>query len=411
MQKTTYLGIALWLLGVSLAFAQTVSGILTEHTNSLITLNGYNGNERIVLGSTTTDAKGKFSITSQNYNGIASLELNSETSLLLVLNKTHVALKGTHLNALDSLQVLNSPENTIFENFTVAHSQRENALAGWLYLYRKYNNPDNVLFTRKKTFKKIEAEIKALSTTDKKELSAINKDLYVSWYLPLRKLLADMPASVDHYYERIPEHIKTFRSIDFNDIRFKTSGLRDVLIEKHYWLLENSSGGRDAIIQKMNASTDYILQNVAEDETLFNDLSLYLLKMLEKRSQFASAEYLSLKLLSTNACTIDDKLSNRAENYRAMKKGNTTKNIVFTNGVYRNGKQDTTVKSLADLKNKQTLVVFGASWCPKCQEELLLIKKYYNHWTTKGIEVVFVSIDEDPKLFSDYTSIFPWLSA
>lgn len=399
--------ICMWLVNAN---AQSVTGQFTQHTNTNLSLIGYKNTEILPLGNVNTDVNGKFNIPYNNYKGMASLVLNNEASVMIVLDNSDLSMAGTHLKELDSLQISNSPENTIFEKYTMAHSQRENALAGWLYLLRRYTDEKSILTSRTEVLNQIQNEIDALSAIDNKTLSEIDKNLYVSWYLPLRKLLADMPASVDHYWERIPRHIETFRNIDFNDERFIKSGLRDVLIEKHYWMLESSVGGIDTIVQRMNASTDYILANVSGNDVLYNEMSTYLLKMLEKRSLFASAEHLSLKLLTKGACTLDDKLANRAENYRAMKKGNSTKDIAFKKGAYRNGTLVQEVTSLSDIKNKQTLVVFGASWCPKCQEELMLIKKYYATWQQKGIEVLFVSIDEDPTTFSAFSSIFPWIS-
>ena len=56
------------------------------------------------------------------------------------------------------------------------------------------------------------------------------------------------------------------------------------------------------------------------------------------------------------------------------------------------------------------MVVFGASWCPKCTEELPEIVKYYSKWKALGVEVVFVSLDEDEKLFKSFTGVFPFIS-
>jgi peroxiredoxin len=56
------------------------------------------------------------------------------------------------------------------------------------------------------------------------------------------------------------------------------------------------------------------------------------------------------------------------------------------------------------------VVVFGASWCPKCTEELPEIVKHYSKWKANGVEVVFVSLDEDEKLFKSFTGVFPFIS-
>jgi peroxiredoxin len=55
-------------------------------------------------------------------------------------------------------------------------------------------------------------------------------------------------------------------------------------------------------------------------------------------------------------------------------------------------------------------VVFGASWCPQCPQELVQIMNHYNSWKIHGVEVVFVSLDTDKKLFKNFVSPFPFIS-
>ena len=55
-------------------------------------------------------------------------------------------------------------------------------------------------------------------------------------------------------------------------------------------------------------------------------------------------------------------------------------------------------------------MVFGASWCPKCTEELPKIASLYPKWKEKGVEVVFVSLDEDNKRYKDFVKNFPFIS-
>jgi thiol-disulfide isomerase/thioredoxin len=66
------------------------------------------------------------------------------------------------------------------------------------------------------------------------------------------------------------------------------------------------------------------------------------------------------------------------------------------------------VAKLSTLKSKYTVVVFGASWCPKCKEELPEITKLYNKWKLKGVEVVFIALEEDKKSFMDFAKTFPF---
>ena len=65
---------------------------------------------------------------------------------------------------------------------------------------------------------------------------------------------------------------------------------------------------------------------------------------------------------------------------------------------------------LSDLNSNYTLVVFGASWCPKCKEEMPAIAKLYSTWKAQGVEVLLVSLDEDQKAFYEFTINYPFIS-
>ncbi len=94
-----------------------------------------------------------------------------------------------------------------------------------------------------------------------------------------------------------------------------------------------------------------------------------------------------------------------------MKKGNAASDIIFKGDIYTPGyEQNNTPNTLSDIKSKYTVVVFGASWCPKCTEELPEIAKHYPKWKAQGVEVVFVSLDENKEMFKKFTSIFPFIS-
>ena len=59
---------------------------------------------------------------------------------------------------------------------------------------------------------------------------------------------------------------------------------------------------------------------------------------------------------------------------------------------------------------KYTVVVFGAGWCPQCPQELSQISALYKKWKTHGLEVVFVSLDENEEIFKSFAGVFPFIS-
>ena len=139
----------------------------------------------------------------------------------------------------------------------------------------------------------------------------------------------------------------------------------------------------------MNISTDSLLPSLQGNKKKFNEVTEFLFELLEKRSLFASSEYLALKVLAQNSCTLNDDLAKQLESYRKMKKGNTAPDIVFSGDVIKNGKTIEAPAKLSEIKSKYKVLVFGASWCPACPSDLSKIAGLYKKWKSNGVDVIF----------------------
>lgn len=67
--------------------------------------------------------------------------------------------------------------------------------------------------------------------------------------------------------------------------------------------------------------------------------------------------------------------------------------------------------SLAHVKGKRgTLVIFWASWCGPCRDEIPAMKKIYAEYKSKGINLVSISIDHDRKAWKKAVALekMPW---
>ncbi len=72
-----------------------------------------------------------------------------------------------------------------------------------------------------------------------------------------------------------------------------------------------------------------------------------------------------------------------------LEEGGTFPNFAYND---RNGK----INALENLKGKNgTLVIFWASWCGPCRQEIPELKKLYKTYQAKGINFISISIDHD----------------
>jgi thiol-disulfide isomerase/thioredoxin len=391
--------------------AQSITGNLTQLINQPIKLEGFNGLKTYPISSSTLDEKGNFKLTySKADYGVGYLISADEKPLFVILSGEDVEIIGEALSYTETIKITKGQENKWFEQYAKEHPLREQALSAWAYLEKIYTQ-DALFAVQEHPIKNIQTEKLRIKAEDAAFLAKLPKESYVSWFLPARKLMSSVSTVAQYRPNEIPVTISAFRALDYTDQRLYKSGLFKDAIESHFWLLENCGRSLDSVFIEMQHSIDAMMINLVKDEKKLNEVTDFLFDLLERHSLFQASEYLALKVLNEVNCTIDNNLAKQLESYRAMKKGNTAPDIIFKGDNYAPGYgQKNTPNKLSDIKSKYTVVVFGASWCQKCTEELPEIAKQYSKWKAQGVEVVFVSLDENKEMFKNFTAIFPFIS-
>jgi thiol-disulfide isomerase/thioredoxin len=405
--------IAIFLISLSfgtIVSAQTISGNLALLADQPTKLEGFNGLKTYPISETICDSTGNFTIpyTKANY-GIGYLNSVDNKPLFIILSGEDIEIKGEALGFAESIQVVKGQENQWFEQYAKEHPKREQALSAWLYLAKMYTI-DSMFSKQQTPFRAIEGEKQRIKNEDAAFLAMLPKDSYISWYLPARKLVSSVSTVAQYRPEEIPATIAAFRALDYTDPRLYKSGLLKDAIEGHFWLIENSGRTLDTVFIEMKHSIDAMMVYLIKDNKKLNEVMEYLFNLLEKHSLFRASEYLALKVLNETSCTIDSDLAKQLESYRAMKKGNVAPDMVFKVDLVAPGYVSDLPEKLSDIKSKYTVVVFGASWCPKCTEELPQIATLYSKLKEYEVEVVYISLDEDKKIFETFVKDFPFIS-
>lgn len=391
--------------------SQTITGNLSLLPNQPIKLEGFNGLKTYAISSTTINEKGSFKLNySQSDYGVGYLMSADNKPLFVILSGEDIEIMGEALSYAETLEIAKGKENQWFEQYAQEHPRREQALSAWIYLEKIYTL-DSLFAIHQTPNNAIQQEKNRIRAEDAAFLANLPKDSYVSWFLPTRKLVSSVSVVAQYRPEEIPATVAAFRKIDYTDSRLYKSGLFKDAIESHFWLLENSGKSLDSVFIEMQLSINAMLANLIKDEKKLNEVADYLFDLLERHSLFQASEYLALKVLNEVSCTIDSDLAKQLETYRAMKKGNTAPDIVFKGDTYATGYNASNFpKKLSDIKSNYTVVVFGASWCPKCTEEVPEIAKLYPKWKENNVEVVFVSLDDEKEAFKNFASGFPFIS-
>jgi thiol-disulfide isomerase/thioredoxin len=408
--KRTILVFAVFLLSFGIN-CQTIKGTFPLLAGQEIRLEGFYGFDTYLISRTNVSEDGKFILDYPEASyGMGRLISIDERPFVVVLSGEDIVLKGGSFSHPETIEIINGRENLLFEKYATEHSRREQALSAWEYLERIYVM-DPMFAFHKDPVNSILREIQRIKNEDRGFLESLDPEAYISWYLPVRKLVSSVPTIAQYRPREISGAIAAFRNMDHADARLYRSGLLRDVIESHFWLIENSGRSLDSVFIEMNISIDYMIDHIATDEKKFNEITDYLFKLLERRSLFGSSEYLALKVLNEVSCTVDNDLAAQLESYRAMKPGNMAPDVAFSGDVIAPGYGPSDIPGrLSDLKSNYILIVFGAGWCPGCPEELSRIARLHGKWKSHGVEVVFVSLDEERQVFENFAGSFPFIS-
>ncbi|MFN9884014.1 MAG: TlpA family protein disulfide reductase [Bacteroidota bacterium] len=390
--------------------AQTITGSLSLLPNQEIRLEGINGFKNHNIATGRIQANGSFTLRyTPSDMGMGYLISSDKKPLFVVLCGEDIELAGEALSKPETITITKGKQNQWFKQYAQEQPRREQALSAWIYLENLYA-ADSLFSPHKKALQTIRSEKKHLKEEEAKFLSALPEDSYVRWFLPTRNLVSSVSTIAQYRTEEIPATIAAFRALDYTDERLYKSGLFKDAIESHFWLLENCGKPLDSVFVEMKRSIDAMLVHLVLDQKKLNEVTHYMFDLLERHSLFEASEYLALKVLNDASCTINSDLAGQLESYRAMKKGNTAPDINFGAQTYVNGMRQTQFPALSGLETPYTLIFFGASWCPKCQEELPTAAAQYAKWRNAGLEVVYISLDTDTTAFEQTVKNYPFFT-
>lgn len=378
--------------------------------NQSLSLEGAAGLGSYTIATAQVDANGQFTLTfSAKDYGVGYLMGADKQPFVVILGKENIRLEGESPSNGQSIRVLAGQENQWFERYAQEQGRREQALSAWTYLEKMYGE-DPLFAVQTLPALAIQTEKKRLVGEDALFLAGLPADSYVRWFLPIRKLVSSVSAIAQYRTAEIPETVASFRDLAYADPRLYKSGLYRDVLESHFWLLENSGGSLDSIYVEMGKSIDAVLGSLVPQEERYNEVAAYLFELFEKHSLVKASEYLALQVLAQGAVSVQPRLANQLESYRAMKVGTVVPEIIFTGEVLLQGRPVTSPSKLSELMAPYRLVIFGASWCPACSEQLAKLIPLYQKWAAQGVDVVFVSLDTDPKAFQAYSEGMPFIA-
>lgn len=390
--------------------SQTIIGHFPALKGQLVYLNIYNGLNSEIIDSAFVSEFGDLKLSySEKQHNIGFISTKDKNNYLLIFEKDNIELYSESIISNDQIIILKGLENKIFSSYAIDHQKRENILMVSSYLQNLYKS-DSLFSNHIKFVKRLEEEIIQINKEDENNLNNFSAHNYLSWYLMTRKLINSVSSIARFRPNEITNTIKTLRALDYADHRMYNSGLLKDAIESHYWLIENMGIPLTSVFKEMNKSTSIILTNLNTNKDRYNEIVSFIFDYFEKHSLYQASEYLAVNALEQNSIHLNSKLSSKLEIYRKLKKGNLAPEIYFTGELRRNGLIKNNPTKLSEIKSDYKVLIFGASWCNSCSEEMSQLLLLYSKWQSKGIEIVFISMDTDSAIFKSYSSVMPFFS-
>jgi hypothetical protein len=171
----------------------TLVGKFPNLASQTIILQGFNGFESYIINQSILSKEGEFSLNFDEKDyGMAFLQSENGKNFFVILSNENFYIEGVSLDDPKSVIFSESYENQKFKQYSTEHNNRIKTVTAWEYLQRIYEE-DPMFNNRKRIRRNIQKEKLKIIREDNLFLKNLKNDSYVKWFLPIRKLVSDVP--------------------------------------------------------------------------------------------------------------------------------------------------------------------------------------------------------------------------
>ncbi|MFV0149906.1 AhpC/TSA family protein [Empedobacter falsenii] len=376
--------IPLIVLGSSVFGQFTISGQLENYANKPVLVKVYENAELKLINNSKTDNNGNFTTkVPTKYNGFVRIDLPTGENLSLLTDNKDLKFKTVTGQEIKSkLQIIEGSAQNEYNKVLALQPLNEIQNQVFPYLMQMYKPTDEFYMAMVKEDKRINDLKRSEKFSD-----------LVTYINELNDLKQQAQNNRDaSTIESILNHFSN------DDLRLEQSGMFNDLIFA-YINTKLSTAGNQNIEDNLIAATDEILGKTNIETTRGQNVLTAILKFVPKK-EYANFHQKYGEKINGLKGKVTDQLKKIA-GVSLIQVGQQVPNITFDKAV--KGK-----KSLYDIKANQKLIVFWASWCPACQQEVPHIKEFYKDFKAKGGEIVAISLDYDQNAFESATKDLSW---
>lgn len=375
----------------SVAFSQfKISGEIKNYSEKPVMVRIYTGATDKLINRVETDKNGKFTVNiPQRYSGLVSITNVQKSSTVEILTDNE------NVDFMADYSMDGAFKNIVFKQGKDAIGFQK------LQTYENFNDLKKNIFPILKNQYDTKDEFYQAVVKEEERINSLKPTTelpLVKYYAQLSELAnaqVDTKPMAETYMNKI-----LGRLVNDNDYLEGTGYLSTLVLNYFRYSIIGATSQED-----VNSTVDKEIEKLIEAtdiETPRGQNVLSAIFMVLPKEQFASTIEKYYSKANSLTCTITDELKSNLAAHN-MNAGNTVPNIVFKTAVKG-------FKSLYDVKANQKIIIFWASWCPACREEMPFVKEFYPNFKKNGGEIVAISLDFDQNEFNNATKDFGWIN-
>jgi len=381
--------ILLFLLTLPLNAQFKVSGEIQNFSEKDLMIRIFNGPGDILINKIKTDKNGKFSVNIPKYRGVVRLTDTSQQSVLDILSDN------------EAVNFTATYRNNNFTDLKFTEGKSAQAFQQFLSVDGFKDVKNNVFPIIKPLYKETDEFYQAI-LKEEKRIEALNPTIespLLDYYVAITEL-ANRPFEGKFAADRHKENLEK-RLISDNDY-LEGTGFMPKLVLDYLRAAIFGANSQEEINYTIEKELDDLLEKADLETSRGQNIlsSVFLVLPSEQFSSLLEKYYAKANALT---CEITDELKSNLSAHKSTIPGSQVPNIIFQKPV--NG-----YKSLYDVKADKKIIMFWASWCPACNDELPFVKEYYRSFKENGGEIVSISLDYDAGMFNSATHDVEWVN-
>lgn len=369
---------------------KTITGTFSNLKDTPVRINISKGFAEAPIFGDTTNTNGNFTLYyPDDYKGIGTIEIYRSDKVQVILSGKDFSFTAADAKNISGFTFADDPENDLLKTYLNKELQ-------WLSVVVQ-----TAAITPESEEYKLATDLRTRADADMQQfINAIPNDYYVKNYFKLRQKIQGMRLATQIPSFDKNEYLEVFKSIDLAGETVQSCACSEDILTNAYQIIESQQLPYKDKMKAINKLTDHIMNQVSGDEDQFILAGTFIYNMMETKNYSDANEHLSLLILEGDGCAVDDTkdVVRRFEQYRKMKIGNTAPDIKIDEST-----------TLYNIESANKLVIFWASWCAHCMQEIPRVSDLYPQLKQKDVEVISISLDTDKSEYTKASQNIQWI--